>query len=403
MRVLWISRNVPYDDVAHAGGKIHNYLLKSFKKNGVDCFLISFAKEEEFCKIDLDKYNIPYDIAKISFRKNLSYLGKKLFSLLFVFTYFLGMDTFWYVWRIFRSAQKYKRRHENPDVVILQWTSVVNQIWWLKKLFPESKFVTIEEDVTFLKKERMLKKSSYFIRMLKKPFFVLFKKNELHSLKLSELVVLNNEKDRDLIVDEGVSLGKTFVCHPFFQDMLDLEHYGSKNHIIFYGAMNRPENYKSAIWFIEKVFIPKLIKKGFCFTVVGNKPHESLKKYDNGDNIRIVGFVEDVSPYFQNSLCLVAPLVMGAGVKIKVIEAMSAGLPVLTNEIGIEGIFAEKEKDFFYCVTPEDYEKKIVELSNNVKLCITTGMNAKNFVKNNFNYAKDAEMLFKKNQEIIGE
>ena len=54
-----------------------------------------------------------------------------------------------------------------------------------------------------------------------------------------------------------------------------------------------------------------------------------------------------------------APLILGAGIKVKILEAMYSGIPVLTNDIGIEGIEAEDKKDYYHCVTAEEYEKVI--------------------------------------------
>ena len=400
MRILWISQHFPYDGVAHAGGRIHNYLLKYFHKQLGGCYLISFANEEEYNKIDLNKYNIPYDITRVSIKKDFFYFGKKLFNILFVFLYFLGLGTAWYIWRIFKASLKYKQEYNEPDVVILQWTSVVNQIWWLKKLFPKSKFVVIEEDVTYLKKERIISKSSFSMKFFRIPVFAIFKKIELNSLNLSDLVVLNNEKDRDLILKEEININKTFVCHPFFQNMLQITNKHIGKDILFYGAMNRPENYQSAIWFIQNVF-SELEPLGFRFVVVGNKPHESLKKFDNGKSICITGFVENVNPYFENSLCLVAPLLLGAGVKIKVIEAMSSGLPVLTNEIGIEGIPAKDGKEFFLCKSVLDYRRRILELSNDFDIGNKMGNSAKELIARNFNYQTDAEVLFQKTTALV--
>ena len=72
------------------------------------------------------------------------------------------------------------------------------------------------------------------------------------------------------------------------------------------------------------------------------------------DVITVTGFVKEISKYFEQSLCLVAPLVLGAGIKIKVLEAMSAGLPVLTNQIGIEGIPAQNGIHYYYCERPQE-------------------------------------------------
>ena len=87
--------------------------------------------------------------------------------------------------------------------------------------------------------------------------------------------------------------------------------------------------------------------------------------------------------------------------KIKVIEAMSAGLPVLTNEIGIEGIPAKDSEEYFFCTTPEEYEKRIIELANDEKTGRRIGVKAKEFIKNTFNYENDANILYSKILELV--
>ena len=393
-RTLWISRRVPYDVVPHAGGKIHNFLLKEFKKAGLSEFhLISFAKEDEVGLIDLEHYGISYDISVISSRKTFSFFVKKFFSFLFFLTIPLGFDSFWYVCKTFKYSLMYRFKHGSPDVIFLQWTEMVNQILWLKFVFPKAKFVSIEEDVSFLRKQRNLKQSAFPLKCVKFPFYILFKKIELASLNCSDIVVLNNEKDKLLVLDFIENKDHLFVCHPYFKNMMNLQNKSSGKDILFYGAMARPDNYLSAIWFIKNVF-PRISDRGFRFVVLGNKPHESLMKYHNGKNIDVVGFVDDVAPYFENSLCLVAPLVIGAGIKIKILESMSCGLPVLTNEIGIEGIFANDCEEYFYCQTPDDYVRRILELDANPTIGEKMGKKSKDFIEKKFNYKQDAIMLF---------
>ena len=81
---------------------------------------------------------------------------------------------------------------------------------------------------------------------------------------------------------------------------------------------------------------------------------------------------------------------------------MSAGMPVLTNEIGIEGIFAEDGKEFFLCKTPEDYEKNIMNIANDAVLRKKIAINAKRFIECNYNYEKDAGMLYRKIYTLAG-
>lgn len=406
MNILWISACVPYDSVPHAGGKNHNFYLKSFFAKNKNIKLISFFSDEELDKIDLDEYGISnYLICRPLFRKTILkriqyYIQRRLYELNFFSDglYYSNSTSLQDVEKMVKRINQEEKY--SPGIVILQWTEMGVAIPKLKKIFPKAKFVIVEEDVHFLALYRRWKNSSGFVDYVFGYIdYIRCKRIEKKCLELADLVVVNNKKDSLLLEKNNVACSKTVIA-PFFINMQHVNRkYGSKD-ILFYGAMCRSENYLSAIWFIEKVF-PKLEPLGFRFIVVGNKPHESLIKYDNGKTICITGFVDDVSLYFENSLCLVAPLVAGAGIKIKILEAMSSGLPVLTNEVGIEGIFAKNETEYFFCETPEDYEKRIIELSNSVDLIKRMELNAKKFIQENFNYQQSADDLYNKVVSLV--
>ena len=404
MKILWISYRVPYDSVPHAGGKIHNFYLKKLsKKTNYDIHLVSFYLNSEKEKIDLDKTKIKNTlICRDDLEKKLSFFQK-------IENYLIRLNPFnekidLIVNRFLKAALGKIEcicTNKSPDLIILQWTQIVSMLHILKKKYPNAIIIAIEEDVTFLSLKR---RYDYTKNIIHKFLLCVeiwkMKKIEKKCLEIADLTILNNKKDEKLLQNNGID-ANVWVWTPFFQNMLPLDCSCSGKQILFYGAMSRPENYLSAIWFIEKVFIPKLEQSGFCFIVVGGNPHELIKKYDNGNSIRIVGFVDDISSYFEESLCLVAPLVMGAGVKIKVVEAMSAGIPVLTNEIGIEGIFAENGKDYLFCKTPEDYEESIIKLTNEIGLAKKLGENAKAFIRRNYDYERDAMTFYEKIASLV--
>ena len=127
--------------------------------------------------------------------------------------------------------------------------------------------------------------------------------------------------------------------------------------------MNRLENCLSVKWFLDNVF-PYIEDNEIQLIIIGGNPTKEILDMQN-ERVVVTGYVNDVTQYFRNCMCMVAPLVLGAGIKVKVLEAMSAGVPILTNDIGIEGINAQNGIHYFQCDTPEDYLQTIKLLADN--------------------------------------
>ena len=245
----------------------------------------------------------------------------------------------------------------------------------------------------------MENENAWLKRVLYKKQYEKLKRAELKALSISDYSYVNNPKDYKLLLDSGIQSSKLDWLVPWY------EKYNEKvtrnidwdnPFILYYGAMGRPENYLSVQWLIDNIM--PLLNTNIRLFVIGSGS-ESVKKYES-EKIKILGFVEDVSPYFSKTLCLVAPLVLGAGVKIKVLEAMSAGVPVLTNAIGIEGIAAENGVDFFYCEEPKDYAR-IINLMYDKKIDVDNmSENSRKMIEEKYNYSKSGSIISKKIIEL---
>ena len=394
MKLLWISQYVPYDSVPHAGGQIENYYIKRLNKTGdFDITLYTFGTYKEKDKVDLSECGIKSDVYYYTWsgiKGNALKIYNRI-SKLWIWRKPAGLDCAYFSYNMLGRMHKLAETGYVPDIVVLQWTEISLISEDVKKIFPNAKIVCIEEDVCFLGQERHLENAE---NMLKRCFFLAkyhaVKKAELKMLNAADLVILNNRKDEKLLYKNGFT-GNAWVWCPYFNNMLNLKRKEANKDILFYGAMFREENWKSCLWFIDNV-MPLLEDEDVRFVIAGNRPNEQLKKREN-DRIKVLGFVESIEPYFEKSLCLAAPLVLGAGVKIKVLEAMSSGIPVLTNSIGIEGINAEKNKDYFYCEKPEEYAERIKQLIYTNNLQTKIEINAKTFIKDNYNYEKDVKQF----------
>ena len=81
----------------------------------------------------------------------------------------------------------------------------------------------------------------------------------------------------------------------------------------------------------------------------------------------------------------------GAGIKVKVIEALSAGIPILTNDIGIEGIQAVNGESYFHCETPEEYAAIVRKIFNDEVDLINLQKSQRQVIVNHFNLEKSVQ------------
>lgn len=390
--ILWISPYAPYDKVRHAGGKIHNFYIKQMHAMGTfDITLLTLCCKKELKYLDLDKYQIRNHVKVVDGMDYPICCVKNGFSMLNPFQKYCHI-----LWpsqreKIMKMVRKFRRENGEPDIVILQWTMVVLLLPQIKKYFPNSKYVAIEEDVTYLSFERKYRKSKAD-RLYRKYLYHKMKDMELRTLDQTQLVVVNNVKDAALLKQDGFHMKKVFVTAPYYDDYREIcRNDVPAKDIIFWGAMNRPENEECALWFIDKV-MPLLEDTEVRFVVAGSGPSERLKKRES-DRVKIAGFVQNVSEYFASGLCLAAPLQMGAGIKIKILEAFSAGIPVLTNDIGIEGIPAQNEKEYLHCETPQEYAEAIRRLLADDKFGKELSRNEKQFMQTQFDYHRKVKEM----------
>ena len=82
----------------------------------------------------------------------------------------------------------------------------------------------------------------------------------------------------------------------------------------------------------------------------------------------MLGFVEDLAPYYESCKLAIAPLRYGAGVKGKVNQALSFGLPVVGSPNAVEGMGLTHEREVMVAETPESFADSIAKVCNNREL-----------------------------------
>ncbi len=362
--ILYIADALPYDKINHAGGKTFNYYFKRLLTNSrYRLSVIGICKADELGKLDCKQYGfrcIPIitkgNVIRNAYRVLYDVIGK-------AFSLESYGQPYYKTKKILDSAKKLREKGFNPDIIFLEWTNCVLMVDGIKKIFPKARIVASEYDVSFLGIERKIRQARGKEKENLKKYYKWYKKKEIDALKMCDYALPESEKDRQLLLDGGVKSDKVGVLVPYYHDMSDCIRNQYNHDVLFWGAMYRPENYEAALWFIENV-MPLLEDTDVRFVVAGNNPPDKLLEKQS-DRVIVTGFVEDETPMFEHSLCFVSPLLTGAGIKVKIIEAFSSGIPVLTNDIGIEGIPALDGVSYFHCNAPEDYESVIRKMMNN--------------------------------------
>ncbi len=118
-----------------------------------------------------------------------------------------------------------------------------------------------------------------------------------------------------------------------------------KNLLSYVGNLKVAANVDTLHWIISDV-LPK-IHHDVKFMVIGKCPDDVREKYKDNDHVIFTGRVENLVEYIRKSQIFLSPILYGTGIKTKILEAMSMGVPVVTNDVGAEGIAAEDGKEFW--------------------------------------------------------
>jgi glycosyltransferase involved in cell wall biosynthesis len=117
----------------------------------------------------------------------------------------------------------------------------------------------------------------------------------------------------------------------------------SKPTILFVGSMDYHANIDAVTWFSRKVW-PAIAQNhpDLHFTIVGRDPAGAVRALAS-DRIHVTGTVDDVRPFYASAVAAIVPLRSGSGTRLKILEAMASGVPVISTRLGAEGIDAEDD------------------------------------------------------------
>jgi glycosyltransferase involved in cell wall biosynthesis len=131
------------------------------------------------------------------------------------------------------------------------------------------------------------------------------------------------------------------------------------------GSMHYPPNADGIRWFAREVF-PRVREAlpSASLTIAGRKPPKDLVDWasDNSRGLRIEGYVPDLVPFLARAAVVVVPVRAGGGMRVRILEAFSRGVPVITTTVGLEGIEAVPGRDVLVADDPSGFAEALIRL-----------------------------------------
>jgi glycosyltransferase involved in cell wall biosynthesis len=157
----------------------------------------------------------------------------------------------------------------------------------------------------------------------------------------------------------------------------------------FWGTLDFPPNRSAVNYFYREVFLKYLLDRDVRWFIVGRNPTEEMVQMSRRhSNIIVTGFVEDLPGLVCNIPVMVNPMLMGGGLKNKVLEAFAMRRLVISNGLGIEAIKAEAGVHYVRVEAPSDIAALILKHLKDTETRARMGQRAREFVLENYSWEK---------------
>jgi glycosyltransferase involved in cell wall biosynthesis len=173
---------------------------------------------------------------------------------------------------------------------------------------------------------------------------------------------------------------------------VDVDYFASSGsarepaHLVMVSGMNWFPNRDAVLFMVEQIW-PRLsaVLPEARLTIVGASPPQPVTELAARDSrVRVTGFVDDVRPYMDRAQVYLCPMRDGGGTRLKILDALAMGVPIVSTTMGLEGIHVEPERDVLVANTPEEFVRQIIRLTADAALRTRLSVNGRAFVEEHF-------------------
>lgn len=231
------------------------------------------------------------------------------------------------------------------------------------------------------------------------------KRLEIKAINAANHILACSERDKEIMSKEIPSSEDKITVVP---NCINFDEYGNYVYkpkryvkefkVLFVGSLSYGPNI-DAVNNILTTIAPNF-DENVTFMIAGNNP-PNLKNKPN--NVKFLGFVKDLKKLINESDICIAPLNYGSGTRLKILEYMAMGKPVISTSKGAEGIDYDNNKDIIIEDNISNFHRKISDLLNDERQCMKIGKLARKLIKSRYDWQIYQKTLINIYEDVINE
>lgn len=216
----------------------------------------------------------------------------------------------------------------------------------------------------------------------------------------SSISVIENGVDSAHYSDEAIEAAHAAWANE--RDRAGSNGNQAQNRIVFVGSMDYHANIDGVVEFAREVW-PALHERHaeLVFTIVGRDPADEVRALASLPGIEVTGTVDDVRPYYRKAVAAIVPLRVGGGSRLKILEAMAAGVPVVSTTLGAEGLEVSHERNILVADTDGQFREAVATVVESETVGGRLREGGRALVSSRYDWLRAGESLLKIYEELL--
>jgi glycosyltransferase involved in cell wall biosynthesis len=174
--------------------------------------------------------------------------------------------------------------------------------------------------------------------------------------------------------------------------------------LIFPGALTFFANYDAMAYFLEEIYpIVKARHPQTTLRITGKTDGVDLSALPADDGVIFTGYLDDIRPAVAQSWACVVPLTVGGGTRLKILEAMALGTPVVATSKGAEGLDVRSGEDILIADEAQDFANAVLRLLDSQSLRTKLAARGRRLVKERYSWETCVQNLEQSLQQVVGQ